>query len=121
MLIPEQTRNLNRVLTLYARQIYTAPEAQRALARLARPGNLAELLSRTPPQFSEALRGAADRFRPVRAIGYWRPMVAARAAPADRYPDPAGLVSPGWSAGDRERIAAYLRAGPTYSQWRGVS
>ena len=121
MLTPEQRRELDRVLKRYDRGIYTPTEAERSLARLARPGNLAELLRRTPPRFAEGLREASNRFRPVRAVGYWRPMIATGASPADSYPDPVGLVSPGWSDGDRERIAAFLRAGRPYAEWRGYS
>jgi len=72
MLTADQDGELERRLRCYRRGYYTHEEAERLFGQLARPDNLGELLSRTPPLFAEALRQAADRFRPVRAVGYWK-------------------------------------------------
>jgi hypothetical protein len=121
MLTPHRERELRRRLRLYERGILDHREAERAFARLARPGDLDELLRRTPPQFAGAIREAAARFRPFRSVGYWKGVSDRHEQPEDRFPDPADLVSPGWAGGDRDAIVAYLRAGRTFIPWRGHS
>lgn len=121
MLTADQDRELERRLACYRRGYYTRDEAERLFAQLARPDNLDELLSRTPPVFAEALRQAADRFRPVRAVGYWRSTLGPGKGLVDRFPHPADLVTPGWLSDERDRIISYLRAGRTFAEWRGFS
>jgi hypothetical protein len=121
MLTPDQNRELERRLKCHRRGYYTHREAERLFAQLARPDSLAELLSRTPSVFAEAIRQAAGCFRPVRAVGYWRSTLGPCEGTVDRLPHPADLVTPGWLAGNRDRIISYLRAGRTFAEWRGLS
>jgi hypothetical protein len=121
VLTRDQNRELERRLRAHRRGIFSHEEAERLFAQLARPDNLAELLSRTPLVFAEAIRQAAASFRPVRAVGYWRARLLPCEGFADRLPHPADLVTPGWLAGDRDRILSYLRSGRTFVQWRGLS
>ena len=121
MLTADQDRELERRLTCYRRGYYTLEEAERLFAQLARPGNLGELLSRTPPVFVEALRQAADRFRPVRAVGYWKSTLGPSKGLVDRFPHAADLVTTGWLSDERDRIISYLQTGRTYAEWRGFS
>jgi hypothetical protein len=121
MLTPDQNRELERRLKGHRRGLYTHQEAERFFAQLARPDNLAELLSRTPSEFADAIRQAAASFRPLRAVGYWRSTLEQREGLVERLPHPADLVTPGWLAGNRDRIISYLRSGLTFVQWRGLS
>src|SRR4051794_29459416 len=106
MLDSEQDRELERRLRCHERGLYyTHLEAERSIAQLARPDNLDELLRRAP-EFADAIREAAARFRPVRAVGYWKSSFQSRETVEDRFPSPADLVSPGWCEGEGDRIAA---------------
>ncbi len=58
--------------------------------------------------------------RVLRAVGYWRSESSGQDGETWRV-DPRVLVDPDWRAEDRERIAAYLEAGWTFVQWRGLS
>jgi hypothetical protein len=57
----------------------------------------------------------------LKAVGYWYYPSPSRLSPEERFPDPRRLVRPNWAAGQRGRIAAYLRSGKTYAHWRGFS
>ena len=51
-----------------------------------------------------------------RAVGYW-----GTGDPPSRFPRPQWLVRPGWRAEERDRIAAYLRAGKMVNGWCGLA
>lgn len=57
----------------------------------------------------------------LKGVGYWYDPTPSPRIPRECFPDPRRLVRPGWRAGQRKQITAYLRSGWTYAQWRGVS
>jgi hypothetical protein len=78
-------------------------------------------LARVPPALVEPLKAQTARYRPVRAVGYWRSAPPIRLAMYAHFPDPKALVCPGWRQAEQSLICAYLRAGGVYAQWRGLS
>jgi hypothetical protein len=121
MLTEEQSRELHRGCQLYARELLTPAEFVSFLGRLTRPDNLGQVLRHVPAEVAQALAAQTARYRPVKAVGYWRSVPADLDPSNDRFPDPRRLVQPTWQAPERPRLASYLRQGRVYARWRGIS
>jgi hypothetical protein len=121
MLSKEEQRMVKWAVRMHAKNLLSMPEAIGCLRDVANVENLSEVLPLLPDDLAASLQDSLVRHPALKAVGYWWSHPKYRFPKNDRFPDPTLLVCPSWCAGERERIAAYLRAGRTYARWRGMS
>jgi hypothetical protein len=121
MLSKDEERMVKWAVRMRAQNLLTMPEAIGRLREVANADNLSEVLPLLPDDLAVSLRDSLARHPALKAVGYWWSHPKDRLPKNDRFPDPTLLVCPSWCAGERKRIAVYLRAGGTYAQWRGLS
>jgi hypothetical protein len=118
MLTDDEKRTLS--CAVRARRTLTERELISRLRDVANSADLSEVLALLPAAIASQLTESVAREPTLRAVGYWK-APADRIANGERFPDPEQLVRPDWCVAEREQILAYLRAGQTYAQWRGLS
>jgi hypothetical protein len=121
MLSNSRRKEINRLSAAYRRGVYTAEELIYLTRKLVSPDSLAEILASVPSDLAEPLRRNIAECPPLKGVGYWWSHPKERMSKYKRFPDPRRLVDSGWCADERPQIAAYLRSGWTYTQWRGMS
>lgn len=118
MLTEREKRTLSHAVR--ARRALTEQELISRLRDVANSADLSEVLPLLPADIASRLIESIAREPALRAVGYWN-SPADRVSDGHRFPDPALLVCTDWCAPERKQIVAYLRAGQTYAQWRGLS
>ena len=121
MLSKDEERMVKWAVRMRAKNLLSTPEAVGRLREVANADNLAAMLPLLPDDLAASLQDSLARHIALKAVGYWWSHPKYRFPKNDRFPDPTLLICPNWCAGERKRIAVYLRAGRTYAQWRGLS
>jgi hypothetical protein len=121
MLSKDEKRMVKWAVLMRAKNLLTMPEAIGRLREVANADNLSEVLPLLPNDLAASLQDSLARHPALKAVGYWWSHPNDGFPENGRFPDPRRLVCPDWCAEEREQMAAYLRAGRTYAQWRGVS
>jgi hypothetical protein len=113
-------RGIDTLVASEAKGTRTRQEVLVKLREHLTPETKAEILARLPPGLARAFRKDLAQRPPLKAVGYWYSPEPSRFGD-DQFPHPRDLIAPDWCVRERARIAAYLRSGWTYQQWRGFS
>lgn len=121
MLSKYEERCVKGAIRMHVRSILTPQEVIGCLRQVVTTDNFSEVRPRLPDELAILLQDYLTQRPPLKAVGYWQCAPVNRPVENDRFPNPLFLVCPAWCSRERKRILAYLWAGRTYAQWRGVS